>query len=263
MAINIIDRNLDFASNHSNRKGAPKGIVLHHSDGTGSVEDVNACHRNHNGWAGIGYHFYIRKDGKVYRGRPEEWLGAHTSGYNDMIGVCAEGNFENDTMGTAQKAAVVETLKYLYGKYGKGIEVYGHRDLDATACPGKNYPFDEIVNASKNVQTTVKKNLVFEFQQAAIADSLPLNVYGADGVWGEETANAASMLVKKGSVGCRVKLIQTLLIEKGYNLREYGADAHFGDETDAAVKAYQNAHGLAVDGIVGVNTWKSLLGVAS
>jgi len=36
-------------------------------------------------------------------------------------------------------------------------------------------------------------------------------------------------------------------------------DGYFGPQTDAAVRAYQQAHGLVVDGRVGAQTWKSLL----
>ncbi|MBP9550733.1 MAG: hypothetical protein KBE34_02250, partial [Veillonella sp.] len=33
-----------------------------------------------NGWAGIGYHFVIRKDGTIERGRPLSVVGAHDKG---------------------------------------------------------------------------------------------------------------------------------------------------------------------------------------
>jgi peptidoglycan hydrolase-like protein with peptidoglycan-binding domain len=40
------------------------------------------------------------------------------------------------------------------------------------------------------------------------------------------------------------------------------ADGKFGPQTDAAVRIYQRQHGLTVDGIVGRQTWASLLGTA-
>lgn len=262
----IIDRQLAFASNHSDRDGAPVGIVLHHAAGSGTVEAVHAYHRNENGWAGIGYHFYIRKDGNVYRGRPETWLGAHTSGHNDMLGICVEGNYDTETMPSVQQNAVVDLIAYLKKTYGN-LTVYAHRELDSTSCPGEKYPLDAILNADKtSTAPSAKNEAVFEFQQAAIADSLPLNVYGADGIWGMETASAASALVKNGSVGSRVMLIQQMLVDRGYDLGQYGrkkngVDAHFGDKTEKAVRAFQAKNGLAVDGIVGIETWKALLGV--
>lgn len=227
--MNIIETNLKFNSNHSTRKGSPPGIVLHHAVSNGSVEQIHKGHLNR-GYAGIGYHFYVRKDGKVYRGRPEDWVGAHTVGHNTKIGICAEGNFENDKMSAAQQNAISEVIAYLFDKYGE-MKVYKHRDLDATACPGKNYPFDAIVSGAKNGKPATEKATV----------SIELNV------------------LRRGDDGEQVKTLQNLLIAKGYKLEEYGADGDFGGETEAAVKAFQHDHGLDDDGIVGVNTWTTLL----
>lgn len=65
--------------------------------------------------------------------------------------------------------------------------------------------------------------------------------------------------IRKGSSGQYVKEAQEILIRKGYSLAPYGADGKFGNKTLAAVKAFQKDNGLAVDGIVGKNTWKALL----
>lgn len=65
-------------------------------------------------------------------------------------------------------------------------------------------------------------------------------------------------VLKKGSKGAEVRALQTLLIQKGYPLPKFGADGDFGNETLAAVKAFQKDHGLKVDGIVGPETIKAL-----
>lgn len=146
--MNIIDSNLSFNSGHEVRSGSPAGIVLHHAASNGSVEAIHSYHKNR-GWIGIGYHFYVRKDGKVYRGRPENWIGAHAVGHNNKIGICAEGNFMNDVMGSAQKDSIIELIAYLLKKYGD-LNICRHKDVDATACPGTNYPYSEIVTKAKN-----------------------------------------------------------------------------------------------------------------
>ncbi|MDR1564872.1 MAG: peptidoglycan-binding protein [Oscillospiraceae bacterium] len=62
--------------------------------------------------------------------------------------------------------------------------------------------------------------------------------------------------VKKGSKGATVRQLQTLLNKNGAKL---AVDGDFGTKTLAAVKAYQKAKGLVVDGVVGVKTWGVLL----
>lgn len=63
--------------------------------------------------------------------------------------------------------------------------------------------------------------------------------------------------LRKGNKGTQAKVLQFLLNEKGYNCGE--ADGIFGSNTMAAVKAFQKAKGLTIDGVVGKNTWKALL----
>ena len=64
-----------------------------------------------------------------------------------------------------------------------------------------------------------------------------------------------------GSNGSSVKALQILLIGYKYSCGGAGADGKFGAATDAAVRRFQKAQGLTVDGIVGPATWAKLLGV--
>lgn len=138
----IVDASFKWNWIPEKRKGTDV-IILHHSAGHGTVEDVHRIHQAQ-GWPGIGYHFYVRRDGTVYRGRPEDQIGTHTSHYNARtIGVCFEGNFQTETMPEAQYNAGVALLWYLLDKYGS-LGIKGHRDYNQTACPGQNFPFDEM-----------------------------------------------------------------------------------------------------------------------
>lgn len=158
----IIETNLQFNGNKTIRDlSVIDEILLHHSGVTvlQSVETIHNYHKNTNGWAGIGYHFYVRKDGTIYRGRPLEYVGAHATGFNTKtIGICAEGNFNIETMTEVQKNAIKELVAYLRQVYPNIRSVRGHRDVLNTSCPGANYPFDEIVNVTvtktETVQTT-------------------------------------------------------------------------------------------------------------
>jgi peptidoglycan hydrolase-like protein with peptidoglycan-binding domain len=74
------------------------------------------------------------------------------------------------------------------------------------------------------------------------------------------TATAATIspwpLVRKGEQQHPVKTLQYLLRARGHNLT---VDGIFGARTDDAVRAFQRQKGLAVDGIVGSNTWSALI----
>ena len=67
--------------------------------------------------------------------------------------------------------------------------------------------------------------------------------------------------LKKGCKGEDVRALQILLMGRGYTVGESGADGDFGSNTLSAVKRYQKAHGIGADGIAGIKTMSSLLGV--
>lgn len=62
--------------------------------------------------------------------------------------------------------------------------------------------------------------------------------------------------IRRGSKGADVLYLQKRLVAKGYYVGEIDSD--FGKQTENAVKAYQDEHGLVTDGIVGAKTWASL-----
>jgi hypothetical protein len=63
--------------------------------------------------------------------------------------------------------------------------------------------------------------------------------------------------LRLGSNGPSVIELQRLLNGKGANPR-LATDGDFGQKTDRAVRAFQQANGLTVDGVVGPNTWNKL-----
>lgn len=73
-------------------------IVIHCSatreDRCFTEYDLEECHRRR-GFDGAGYHFYIRKNGKIVTTRPVERIGAHAKGFNaHSIGICYEGGLD-------------------------------------------------------------------------------------------------------------------------------------------------------------------------
>ena len=69
---------------------------------------------------------------------------------------------------------------------------------------------------------------------------------------------AGKATLRKGSKGDTVRELQTMLLKLGYDLGPCGIDGDFGKATEAAVRSFQSDHRLAVDGVVGKNTWAEL-----
>ena len=67
------------------------------------------------------------------------------------------------------------------------------------------------------------------------------------------------LTIRRGSKGDSVKECQRLLQKLGYDLGSYGVDGDFGRATEAAVKKFQQEHGLTADGVCGPKTWEALL----
>lgn len=157
------------------KRASTKYIVLHHRAGNGDVQSIHTQHVNQ-GYTGIGYHVYVRRDGSVYRGRPIDTVGAHCIGVNNVsIGVCFEGNFENETMTAAQIKAGQELVSYLKGLY-PSAEVKRHKELYNTACPGKNFPFEEI---KKGIVTVAKYETANDIAWELNHVHFPINEMGA------------------------------------------------------------------------------------
>ena len=68
-------------------------------------------------------------------------------------------------------------------------------------------------------------------------------------------------LFRKGLKGCEVRDIQSRLAAAGFldSSSEEAATGCFGEETDRSVRAFQQSRGLIADGIVGPDTWRSLV----
>ncbi len=105
-----------------------------------TVDMINSWHVAR-GFAMIGYHYVIYRDGTLHEGRPLSMVGAHCTGQNsDSIGisycggVAEDGTTAEDNRTDAQKATLKQLIKELRATYGN-IPVYGHRDFASKACP--------------------------------------------------------------------------------------------------------------------------------
>lgn len=147
-----------------------KLIIIHCSATTSSMNwgaaEIKDVHVRQNGWADIGYHHIIRRDGTVEPGRKEATAGAHAKGYNaKSIGVCMIGGCEKYTSGkrkgqlyaannfTAEQwSALAALVKSLLKKYPNAA-VIGHRDVE----PNKECPSFSVKDWLQAVQITPKR----------------------------------------------------------------------------------------------------------
>lgn len=126
--------------------GYVREIIIHHSEvkSPHTIQDVHEWHKKRT-WAGIGYHFFIAKNGEIYRGRPLDAVGAHTSGHNNnSFGVCFEGDFNQEKMTDKQLDGSVMLLSILSLAYDAPI-IKGCDLSSKTNSPGKNFPFEKLL----------------------------------------------------------------------------------------------------------------------
>jgi N-acetyl-anhydromuramyl-L-alanine amidase AmpD len=168
--MNIIEKNWDWAAKLEARQST-KLLIFHHAAADCTAEAVHRYHLSR-GWAGIGYHYFVGKDGSVTRGRPEDTVGAHCVGKNYCsIAVCFEGNFENDVMGEAQKRAGAELIADIRARY-PGIETGCHSDFDATACPGRGFPLKELTEGLPPLFPDMKGHWAKDYVEACAEQGL-------------------------------------------------------------------------------------------
>ena len=143
--IPIVETYLDIDHNQLTTRRVTDQIVIHHTgnpaDDDLSAAEIDASHKGQ-GWACIGYHYVVRKDGTVEQGRPHWTIGAHAYRHNShTIGIHVCGNFEIGEPTDQQIESLAMLLANLCTDYGLPIDrdhIVGHRELMSTACPGRN-----------------------------------------------------------------------------------------------------------------------------
>ncbi len=118
-------------------------LIVHCSATTPAMnigaKEIDQWHRRR-GWLGIGYHFVIRRDGTVEKGREITEVGAHVEGYNSSsIGICLVGGV-NDTdnpennFTPEQFVSLEKLLRDVIAEYPTA-KITGHRRFAKKACP--------------------------------------------------------------------------------------------------------------------------------
>ena len=112
-----------------------------------SVTDIRKWHLRR-GWSDVGYHYVIRLDGTVEKGRAEYKIPAAVAHHNtDNLAICYIGGLDaddlaaKDTRTPEQKDALRKIVREKANKYGiVDSDIKGHRDFPnvAKACPCYN-----------------------------------------------------------------------------------------------------------------------------
>jgi N-acetylmuramoyl-L-alanine amidase len=148
MAHKIVEKKYKWARPLYRRKGPALGITLHHTASSRATPDqVHSWHVGR-GWSGMAYNAHISKKGVITRGRPIGMLTGHALGCSHKLGIVFEGNFEKEKMSDAQVEAgrwLVKRWRKLYKLSRSKVKRHGDEAGNATACPGKNFRFKEIV----------------------------------------------------------------------------------------------------------------------
>ncbi len=155
--------------------GTVQAAFVHHTvnandyapqDSAAIVRAICRYHRNTKGWRDVGYNFLVDRYGQIFEGREggidQAVIGAQAQGYNSVsTGVANVGTFTGDAQTPAAVRAMAELLAWKLTLHGTPVEgqvtvlsrggesnrypagtpvtferISGHRDADATTCPG-------------------------------------------------------------------------------------------------------------------------------
>lgn len=111
------------------------------------AKEIRDWHVRGNGWSDIGYHYVIRRNGKLEAGRPLDKVGAHVAGHNTgSIGICLVGGVSQKDFTKAENnftAAQWKTLEKLVRDLKSKFDIkaiLGHNQLSGKACPSFSVP---------------------------------------------------------------------------------------------------------------------------
>jgi N-acetyl-anhydromuramyl-L-alanine amidase AmpD len=122
-------------------------LVVHRSatppDKDIGAKEIDLEHRQRGSFA-IGYHYVVRRNGRVEDGRPLDQPGAHVPRFNQCsIGICLVGGCNADTeeennFTPEQRVALLALLVALRVKFPRA-EILGHRDMPGATTSSPSF----------------------------------------------------------------------------------------------------------------------------
>jgi N-acetyl-anhydromuramyl-L-alanine amidase AmpD len=92
------------------------------------------------GWKDIGYHYVIKQDGMIEKGRPDEQIGSHVKNHNsNSLGICLVGGVDSknkpqNNFTGAQFKSLGNLVRILQSEHPKAV-TRGHNEYSTKACP--------------------------------------------------------------------------------------------------------------------------------
>ena len=236
---------------------AIKYIVMHYTGNDGDSDEANANYFANNRIQ-TSAHYFVDDD-SITQSVPDNRIAWHCGAKiyyhadarnSNSIGVELCDSKRDGTVYPSQATInrALELVRWLMQKYNVPADrVIRHYDVSHKLCP------------AYWCGTTAKDSLwrsAFWNRLTEKAAEKPQEDAGAT----EGVVSVNVPVLKRGSAGATVRAVQAMLLGYGYNPN--GVDGSFGPGCESAVRRYQSAMGMTVDGVVGPATWKKLLGVS-
>lgn len=159
---------------------------------------------------------------------------------SDVIGgfINDMSNRRNDILGGALNSNWDKMIEKINEA---GVSTVAFEEAVKKVAKEHGYPIEEMIEDYGSLENAIRKG------------RLPANILA---LALDEVANSAADLsvitkeLKKGFTGDDVREMQQALYDLGYDFSKFGIDGIFGSETEAAVRAFQEAEGLEVTGIL-------------
>ena len=124
------------------------------------LEDIIRWHKER-GFRTIGYHYYIKKNGDIKKGREDNEVGAHCrdQGMNHKsLGIAFQGHHNKEDWTEEQKDSFIELCRLLRTRYNIPVSnVLGHREVQGVNkdCPGTKINMDTVRNMINKVENKI------------------------------------------------------------------------------------------------------------
>ena len=133
--------------------GPVEKLIQHHmAHRTWDFFEVHDYHKSlrHEGrsWFGIGYNYWIGFDGTIFEGRGM-MRGAQAGAFwnGRSIGIGYQGHFDHQQMTEEQvESGAWLNAKLVYTENLRLSAIIGHRNVQPTLCPGRNFRMDDLRN---------------------------------------------------------------------------------------------------------------------